>query len=115
MKQLRKLAPVIALFSTFAFAQTAPIVASAYANESVVNGTATVGSGPVTLYNVQFPARAKLGTGVVDATGKFAVATKNRLLEGHGLVVVDRAGRTSARFNVAPARSGDAPGKPPAK
>lgn len=110
---MRIIVPIALIFSGLVYAQSAPSIATAYAKESVVNGSAAAGSGPVTIYNIQFPARAKVGTGVVDASGKFAVPVKSPLVQGHGLVVVDAAGRTSARFNVAPARSGDAPGKPP--
>jgi hypothetical protein len=94
-------------------AQTVPTIKSAFAKETLVTGVATTGSGPITIFDVQFPTPLEIGKGNVDGQGNFAVSVKTVLPEGHGLMAVDNAGHKSARFNVAAARSGGAPALPP--
>jgi len=112
MKRMLLLAVALATVGT---AQQPPAIREAYAHEMVVSGNAATDSGPITVMNIQFPAPAKLGSGEVAPDGTFAIAVKGPLTEGHGLIVIDKAGRKSARFNVAPARSGATPGEPPKK
>jgi hypothetical protein len=91
-----------------AAAQTAPVIQSAFAKETVINGAAAAGSGPIVVYSLSFPVKTKLGQGNVGADGKFAVALKQPLIQGHRLVAEDKSKRVSAEFAVPPPRSSPA-------
>lgn len=95
-------------------AQTAPVIVAAYAKETVLNGTAALNTGPITVYNTTFPARAKVGVAQQGRDGKFALSLKTALVQGHRYIAIDRSGRTSAVFTVpAPRNVGNVPALPP--
>ena len=86
-----------------------PALNTAYAMETFVTGHAAVDAGPVTVYDISYPARVKLGEGQVDRGGNFAVNVDPRLKQGNRLVVEDRVKRVSVAITVQAARPGPAP------
>jgi hypothetical protein len=96
--------------STGLLAQSPPILNHCQAGAAVVLGMVTPGGGPVSIYDLSYPVRTKLGTTKsIDARGNFAAAVKPPLVAGHQIVAVDSKGATSNIVIVAPR-----PANPPA-
>jgi hypothetical protein len=91
-------------------AQSAPVLSPCHAGSVVVLGVITPGGGPVSIYDLSYPARTKLGTSKsIDARGNFAAIVKPPLVAGHHIVAVDSKGASSNMVVVAPR-----PANPPA-
>ena len=89
--------------STVLRAQSAPILNPSNAGAVVVLGMVTPGGGPVSIYDLSYPARTKLGTSKsIDARGNFAASVKPPLVAGHQIVAVDSKGASSNMGVVAP-------------
>jgi hypothetical protein len=96
--------------STLLIAQSAPRLNPCNAGAAVVLGIITPGGGSVSIYDLSYPARTKLGTSrSIDARGNFAVPVKPPLVAGHQIVAVDAKGVSSNIVVVAPR-----PANPPA-
>jgi hypothetical protein len=88
---------------TVLMAQSAPILNPCNAGAVVVLGSITPGGGPVSIYDLSYPARTKLGTSKsIDARGNFAASVKPPLVVGHQIVAVDAKGASSNMVVVAP-------------
>ncbi len=96
-----------------ASAQTVPLVTSAYETEFTVDGTADAAAGPIIIVDLSYEVETRIGTGDVARDGKFAAVVKPALIKGNRLVAVDKNGRRSHVFSVAPARPGPVPGPQP--
>lgn len=94
-------------------AQSTAIVHQGYAGAAIVAGKVAPGRQQVTIYDLSYPARTKLGVSEsVDKQGNFAVTVKPPLLINHRIIAVDENGATSPAMTVAaPPRSPAGPGK----
>lgn len=73
-----------------------PLIAGARSGDVVINGQATPGSAPITLYDLSYPARTALGSGrSMDDNGRFAVLVSPPLMAGHEIIAVDKDGHES--------------------
>jgi hypothetical protein len=89
--------------STALIAQSAPILSPCNAGSVVVLGIVTPSGGPVSIYDLSYPAKTKLGTSKsIDAKGNFAASVKPPLVAGHRIVAVDSKGVNSNIVVVAP-------------
>src|SRR5580704_13491358 len=96
--------------STGLVAQSAPVLNPCHAGAVVVLGVITPGGGPVSIYDLSYPAKTKLGSSKsIDARGNFAAIVKPPLVAGHHIVAVDSKGASSNMVVVAPR-----PANPPA-
>lgn len=82
----------------------APSLDPAYASDTFVTGTAAVGSGPITVYDISYPAKARLGSGEVDNNGRFAISIDPPLKQGNSIVVENKAKVAGAPVTVQPPR-----------
>jgi hypothetical protein len=89
--------------STGLIAQSAPVLSPCNAGAVIILGVITPGRGPVSIYDLSYPARTKLGTSKsIDARGNFAASVKPPLAAGHHIVAVDSKGASSNMVVVAP-------------
>lgn len=90
------------------YAQAVPLLDPAYAGSVAISGHVNPGGGPVTVYDISYPARTKLGgSASIDKRGNFAVTVKPALILGHRIIAVQ--GKNSAgqaMLITAPPRSG---------
>jgi len=78
-------------------AQNPPALAPAYSGSVMVSGKVAPGAGPVSIFDLSYPAKTKLGdTHSVDANGNFAAVVKPALVAGHKIIAVDTHGTASA-------------------
>ena len=93
-------------------AQSTPVLNQGYAGAVAVSGKVIPGNGPVSIYDISYPARTKLGTSQsVDGSGNFAATVKPPLVLNHQIVAVDVNGATSQPMVVAaPPSSPSRPG-----
>ena len=85
---------------------TAPVLDPAHGLDTYVTGQASADSGRVVVYDMFYPARTKLGEGVVNVDGRFGISVKLPLQEGHAIVVEDSLQRVSTPIIVQVPRSG---------
>lgn len=98
---------------SLAFAQTVPVVTSAYEKESTVDGVGDPAAGPITIVDLSYEVETRIGSGNVSPDGSFTAIVKPGLIVRNRLVAVDRNGLRSSVFTVAPARPGSVPGYRP--
>lgn len=73
-----------------------PVLNTAQAGDATVSGRADVGSGPITIYDISYPAQTALGSSTtMDSAGNFAVAVSPALIGEHEIIAVDANGRSS--------------------
>lgn len=73
-----------------------PVIDGARNGDVVINGHASVGSVPITIYDLSYPAQTSLGSGTsMDDNGYFAVIVSPPLMDGHKIIAVDKDGHTS--------------------
>lgn len=95
-RTIRVVCLIAAAAAGFLTAQGVPFLSPAYAGSVTVSGKIAPGAGPVTIFDLSYPAKTEIGTGSsVDGAGNFAVSVKPALIEGHLLVVVDAHGNSS--------------------
>jgi hypothetical protein len=92
------------------FAQAAPEIMTAYENDVTVDGAADPSAGPISIVDVSYTVETIVGTGEVSPAGTFTAVVKPALIKGNRIVAVDKNGRRSAAFTVAPARPEPPPG-----
>lgn len=74
-----------------------PALDKPYDGATSVSGTAAPGSGPVTIYDLFYPVKTRIGsTAALDRNGKFSVVVKPALVKGHPIGAVDGAGHASS-------------------
>ena len=90
-------------------AQSLPVLSPAFTGAATVSGKVAPGAGPVTIYDLSYPAKTQLGSSQsVDGSGNFAVSVKPPLIVGHQIVAVDATGSTSVPVVVAKPPAGPA-------
>ena len=90
-------------------AQSALLVNQGYTGDVTVTGAITPGQAPVTIYDISYPVRTKLGSSQsVDKNGVFAVGVKPPLILNHQIIAVDASGSTSQIMVVAAPAGGPA-------
>jgi hypothetical protein len=87
-----------------------PILGTLVQGASIVPGTAAPGSGPIVIYDMSFPVATKIGTTSGMANdGRFVVAVKPPLVQGHQIIAVDHNGNASTPVTVLEANPNPAP------
>lgn len=77
-------------------ADSTPILDQGYDGAVAVSGRIAPGSGPVSIFDLSYPARTQLGTSSsIDANGNFAANVNPPLIANHQIVAVDANGSTS--------------------
>lgn len=89
-----------------------PEINQAYSLDTYVTGQAPADAGHLVIYDTFYPARTKLGEGIVTASGTFGISVKLPLQEGHTIVVEDSLQRVSPPVTVQAPRTGSAASRP---
>lgn len=115
-KELFRFSAVMSLLICAAevlYANSAPNLNQAYVGAVIVSGSIAPRSGPVTIFDLSFPARTQIGvSNSIDTNGNFAASVNPPLIANHQIVAVDANGATSQVMVVAARPSSPAgPGK----
>jgi hypothetical protein len=106
---LPALAAFLVLAAPILIARAGPVLDQGYAGTVTVSGNGASTNGPVTIYDISYPASVKLGESQsIDAYGNFAVTVEPSLILGHRIVAVDASGARSAAMDVVAPPSGPA-------
>lgn len=83
---------------------TAPVLNAVTEGASVVSGTAAAGSAPISIYDVSYQEKTRIGmASAVANDGSFSSPVRPALIKGHQLVAIDKDGNVSATVTVAAA------------
>jgi hypothetical protein len=104
---------IVILCMRLAAAQTSgskPTLNTPVNGASVLLGSTAPGTAPITIYDISFPVRTKIGA-VSDLAndGKFSCAVKPPLVLGHQIIAVDKNGNASAPLTVVATNPNPAP------
>src|SRR5438874_290567 len=102
MKHILIGAIVIAGLTFFVTAQGAgPSLNDLSAGASVVSGKAAPGSTPISVYDLSFEQKTKIGqANAAQDDGSFSTAVRPPLTQGHQIVAVDRNGNAGSPMTV---------------
>jgi Big-like domain-containing protein len=89
----------------FAVAQTtAPVLNAVTEGASTVSGTAAAGSAPISIYDISYQEKTRIGmAGAIASDGTFSSPVRPTLIKGHQIVAIDKDGNVSAAVTVAAA------------
>lgn len=95
------------LFVSNVLAQSSNIsLDTAYAFDTFVIGSSSQIKGRIIVYDISYPARTKLGEGIVDKNQRFAFSIHPPLQQGHKLVAEDETQTISSEITIQPPRKG---------
>jgi hypothetical protein len=88
-----------------AVAQTAvPVLNAVSEGASVVSGKAAAGSAPISIYDVSYQEKTRIGmASAIASDGSFSSPVRPALIKGHQIVAIDKDGNVSAAVTVAAA------------
>src|ERR1044071_5333261 len=81
--------------------ESAPTLTNLVEWSSVVTGKAEPGSAPITIYDISFPVKTKIGmANTTTDDGSFSSPVRPPLVKGHQIVAIDNDGNASAPVTV---------------
>lgn len=87
---------LILMLASVLSAQSAPKLLPAFSGAVAVTGTVPPGVQVVSIYDLSYPAKTKLGASTsVDRNGNFIAVVKPPLVAGHRIMAVDNLGNKS--------------------
>lgn len=96
---------ILVIIVGLAVAQTtAPVLNAVTEGASVVSGTAATGSTPISIYDISYQEKTRIGmAGTIASDGSFSSPVRPALIKGHQIVAIDKDGNVSVAVTVAPA------------
>lgn len=83
---------------------TDPMLNAVTEGASVVSGTAAAGSSPISIYDISYPQKTRIGlANAIASDGSFSSPVRPALIKGHQIVAIDKNGNVSAAVTVAAA------------
>ena len=83
---------------------TAPVLNAVTEGTSVVSGTAAAGSTPISIYDISYQEKTRIGmASAIASDGSFSSTVRPALIKGHQIVAIDKDGNVSTAVTVAAA------------